>query len=76
MAGVAKTRTERKLKSQVCGRHENVNGLFKVFGVMKRWENSNIAKHGTMAKAVAVIVQLSFSCGQKLYSIPYRANYD
>jgi hypothetical protein len=74
--GVAQTRTERKLKSQVRGRHESVNGLFKVFGVMKKWENRDIAKHGRMAKAVALIVQLSFSCGAKLYNIDYRANYD
>jgi hypothetical protein len=75
--GVAKTRSERKQKSQVRGRHESVNGLFKVFGAMKRWENSNTAKHGVTARSVAVIVQLSFSIGEtKLYSVPYKANYD
>ena len=32
--GIAKTRAERKQKSQVRGRHENVNSRLKVFGVM------------------------------------------
>lgn len=53
-----------------------MNGLFKVFGIMKKWENRNIAKHGTMAKAVAVIVQLSFTLGENLYEVEYDANYD
>ena len=73
---VGKTRVARKQKSQIRGRHENVNGLFKVFGVMKKWDNPNTMKHGTMAKAVAVIVQLSFSCGEKLYEVEYDVDYD
>ena len=43
---------------------------------MKKWENHDTAKHGTMFKAVAVIVQLSFSCGKILYNVKYNVNYD
>jgi hypothetical protein len=71
-----KTSCARKQKSQVRGRHENVNGLFKVFGAMKKWENPDTARHGVVARSVAVIVQLSFSVGEKLYNVPYTANYD
>jgi hypothetical protein len=74
--GVAKTHLERKQKSQVRGRHENVNGRLKVFGVMKRWDNPDTARHGVFARCVAVIVQLSFTLGERLYDVPYQANYD
>jgi hypothetical protein len=73
---VGKTRAAKKQKSQIRGQHENTNGLFKVFGAMKRWDNPNTAQHGVVARSVAVIVQLSFSVGEKLYDVPYTANYD
>lgn len=74
--GVAKTRKVRKQKSQIRGRHENVNGRFKVFGVMKNWHNTDIAKHGLFSWSVAIIVQLSFTLGEKLYDVPYKAKYN
>ena len=75
-AAVGKTRTDRKQKSQVRGRHETVNGRLKIFGVMKEWHSPNTAKHAVMARSVAVIVQLSFSLGDKLYDVDYNVNYD
>ena len=74
--GIGKTHKDRKQKSQARGRLENVNGLFKVFGIMKCWESSDLAKHGTMARAVATIVQISFENGEKLYDVEYDVNYD
>ena len=74
--GVAKDRKTLKQKSQVRGRHENVNGRLKIFGVMKRWNNPDTAKHAVFAKCVAIIVQLSFSLGENLYAVNYEANYD
>ena len=74
--GVGKTHMVRKQKSQVRGRHENVNGRLKVFGAMKRWDHPDPAKHGVFARCVAVVVQLSFTLGEKLYEVPYEANYD
>lgn len=74
--GVGRTSRERKQKSQVRGRHENMNGRFKFFGVMKSWTNPDTAKHGIMAKAVALIVQIAFENGERLYDVPYSVNYD
>jgi hypothetical protein len=74
--GVAKTSKERKQKSQVRGRQENVNACLKVFEVMRRWNNSDPTKHAVVARCVAVIVQLSFTLGEGLYEVPYEANYD
>lgn len=74
--GVAKTSVVRKQKLQICGCHENVNGCLKFFGVMKRWDNPDTGKHGLFARCVAIIVQLSFTLGEKMYNVPYTANYD
>ena len=76
MPGVAKNSIQRKEKLQICGCHENVNGQLKVFGVMKRWENCDVALHGLYARCVAILVQLSFTLGEELYNVPYTANYD
>ena len=53
-----------------------MNGCLKVFGIMKQWENPDIAKHGIFACYVCIIVQLSFTLGEELYNVPYEANYD
>jgi hypothetical protein len=74
--GVGKTRKDRKQKSQVGGRHENMNGRLKVFGVMKRWNNPDPAKQYIFARCVAIIVQISFSLGEKLYDVDYEVNYE
>jgi hypothetical protein len=74
--GVAKTSKERKQKSQVRGRQENVNARLKVFGVTERWNNPDPAKHVVFARCVAIIVQLSFKLGEGLYEVRYEANYD
>ena len=49
---------------------------FKIFGVMKEWHSPNTVKHAVMSRSVAVIVQLSFSLGDKLYDVDYHVNYD
>ena len=76
LPGTAKTRAERLEKSQVWGRHKNMNGRLKIFGVMKQWNNAYPDKHGMHPRCVAIIVQLSFTLGKKLYDVPYTANYD
>ena len=43
---------------------------------MKEWHSLNTVKHAVMARSVAVIVQLSFSLGDKLYDVDYNVNYD
>ena len=76
LPGEAQTRKARKQKSQVRGRHENINARLKVFGVMQFWANPDTGKHGLFARCVAIIVQLSFTLDEKLYDVPYAANYD
>ena len=44
LPGTAKNSIHRKQKSQVRGRHENMNGCLKIFGVMKHWKNPDTAK--------------------------------
>jgi len=61
------TRLDRKQKSQARGRIENVNRRLKVFKIMERFESTNIEKHAKIARAVAVIVQLSFENGERTY---------
>jgi hypothetical protein len=56
-------------------RHENVNRRLKIFKVMERWESTNIEKHAKVARAVAVIVQLSFENGERLYPVKYEVTY-
>jgi len=42
---------------------------------MERWESTNIEKHAKVARAVAVIVQLSFENGERLYPVKYEVTY-
>ena len=74
--GAAPTRLDMKQKSQVRGRHENVNRRLKVFKIMERFESTNIEKHSKIAPAVAVIVQLSFENGERLYHVNYNVKYN
>jgi len=74
--GAAPTRLDMKQKSQVRGQHENVNRRLKVFKIMERFESTNIEKHGKIARAVAVIVQLSFENGERFYHVDYNAKYN
>ena len=43
---------------------------------MERFESTDIEKHGKIARAVAVIVQLSFENGERLYPVEYTVEYD
>jgi len=73
--GAGKDSATRKQKSVARGRHENVNRRLKIFKVMERWESTNIEKHAKVARAVAVIVQLSFENGERLYPVKYEVTY-
>lgn len=73
---VAPSRYHQKQKSQVRGRHENVNGRIKRFKAVSSKFRNNLEKHGDVFRAVAVIVQLSFDHGLRLYDVEYDATYD
>lgn len=83
---VAKSRAERKQKSQARGRHENVNGRLKIFNVLNNSfrhtgefatrGDTLMEKHAVCFNAVAVITQLGFSLGEnKLYDVKYDVDY-
>jgi hypothetical protein len=76
---------ERKQKSQVRGRHENVNGKLKVFNVLDTYFHHTsedrdrdvmLNKHGLCFGAVAVITQIKLASGDYiLYDVEYDVHY-
>jgi len=80
---VATTSVGRKMKSQVRGRHENVNSRLKIFNVLNipfRHTNPRdkmMEKHGYCFNAIAVITELKFQNGDSLiYDVNYDVTYD
>jgi len=80
---VAKSRIDRKQKSQVRGRHENVNGRLKTYNVLNipfRHLNPRgdvMRKHGLCFDSVAVITQLKFNNNDSLLcGVNYDVTYD
>ena len=79
---VATSRDDRKTKSVVRGRHENINGRLKIFNVLvvpfrhlnPRHEMHE--KHRVCFEAVAVITQMKLESGEGLYDIDYDVTYD
>lgn len=79
---VAKSSGERKMKSVVRGRHENVNSALKVFNVLNLPFHHNnprdqmMRKFGLCFDSIAVITQLKFQhCGIN-YEVSYRVSYE
>lgn len=80
---VAVNSKDRKQKSVVRGRHENVNGRLKIFDVLNipfrhtktRQGKSMMENHGSCMKAVAVITNCRFDNGDKLYGVQYDVQY-
>jgi hypothetical protein len=78
---VSLSSNQRKQKSKVRARHENVNARLKVFNVLNisfRHMNPSVEmmeKHGSCFKAVVVLTQLKFQAGEKLCDVHYDAIY-
>jgi hypothetical protein len=88
---MANNSRERREKSVVRGRHENVNGRLKTFNVLDchfRHLNPGInvvgndertkkmlEKHKLCFFSVAVITQLKFEAGEKIYDVAYDVIY-
>lgn len=79
---VAKTRKARKQKSIARGRGEINNSKLKVFGVLcKSFRNTGtrdqgeemLVKHGLCFDAVAVVTQLKYESGEKIFDVVYDA---
>ena len=81
---VATSSVHRKQKSQVRGRHENVNSRLKIFNVLvvpfrhlnTRKGRTMMQEHGVCFDAVAVVTQLKFDAGDsRLYGVNYDVTY-
>jgi hypothetical protein len=82
---VSKSSVERKEKSIVRGRHETVNSRLKIYNVMNlsfrhtgkhdNREEELLRKHGLCATAVAIITQIGFEIGEKIYDVDYNVEY-
>jgi hypothetical protein len=74
-------RNQKKQKNDVRARHENVNSRLKIFNVLNvSFRHTNpremmMQKHGICFKAVAVVTQLKFEAGERLYDVHYDAIY-
>jgi hypothetical protein len=74
---ISQSREDRKQKSKVRARHENVNSYLKKFGVLDNiFCHKSADKHQMCFEAVAVITQLRFEMVRGLYGVEYNAQYD
>jgi hypothetical protein len=74
---ISQSRKDRKEKSRVRGRHENVNGFLKKFSVLDDvFRHKLQEKHQMCFEAIAVITQLRFEFHGHLYDVEYNATYD
>lgn len=77
----ATSRVQRKQKSVVRARHENVNGRLKIFDILNipfrhlNPRNRMMEKHGKAFDSICVITQLKFENGESLYEVPYDVTY-
>ena len=60
------------MKGQALARHENTNGIFKRFNVLKHTFRGDIETHGLFFKAVVAIVQHDIKNGRLSYSVHYH----
>jgi hypothetical protein len=82
---VAKSRKDRKEKSVVRGRHEIHNSRLKIYNVFnvafrhtgKHGERDEelLRKHGLCGNAVAIITQLGYLNGEKIFDVDYGVEY-
>jgi DDE superfamily endonuclease len=79
---VNSSQSQKKEKAGVRARHENVNSRLKIYNVLNipfrhlNPRNTMMEKHGMCFNAIAVITQLKFESGEKLYDVKYDSvNY-
>jgi hypothetical protein len=64
------------MQSNVRSRHENLNGRFKFWEILKQpFHHDIIMQHGTVLGAIAVIIQVAIDEGAKLFSVEYNDVY-
>ena len=74
--GVAENRIQRKQKSIIRGRHENVNGYLKKFACLDSVFRHPLQKHQSFFDAVVVLTQLRFELVRPLYEVEYNVKYN
>ena len=63
---------ERAMMSRVRSRHETLNGRFKCWEILNTpFRHNIVTQHGTVFRAIAVIIQVSIDEGAKLFSVEY-----
>ena len=61
------------MQSNVRSRHETLNGRFKFWEILKQpFCHDIITQHGTVFRAIAVIIQVAIDEGAKLFSVEYN----
>ena len=65
------SRSNRKVKAIVRARHETISRIMKQFNFLKQNYRHDLAKHGIIFQAVAVITHILFDCGRK----PIKCKY-
>lgn len=75
--GQGQTKKDRRQKSQVRGRHENINGRLKFFHALKhKFRHNHLTQHKSVFTACAVLSEISFDHGEDLYQLDFQVNYD
>lgn len=60
------------MQARVRNRHETVNGRMKQWEILNVPFRGDIAMHGTVFRAIAVITQLAIRNGEPLFSVDYK----
>ena len=60
------------MQARVRMRQETVNKRFKHFGILKQVYHHDIANHGEVFRACAVLTQLAILNGEPLFIVGYR----
>jgi hypothetical protein len=62
----------RQMQGLVCARHETLNGRFKAWEILKQLYHHDIALHGYVFHAIAIIIQLTIHSGEPLFAVEYN----
>jgi len=66
---------DQRMKAAARARHENVNRLFKYWGILERTFRHRVDLHGKVFLAVANLVQASILLEQPSFEVYYYDNY-
>jgi len=58
-----------ELRNRIRSRHETANSRLKNFGALKQVYRHSLLDHGAVFRSVAILCQISFECGEPLFSL-------